>query len=355
MPLDCTPYTLDCPPSALDPPGRSLKMAAKRYCTSESAADAAGLTLLFAHCIGAHKEQWEPTIAGMFALQNRAGTPRHQRVREAWAFDWQNHGDSAVLNRELLLGAGREDGVSAFEWAGAIAAFVRSPRMQGQRIVAIGHSAGAGTMVVSTQHMPTPPYAALVLIEPSLAAPPLFHAHVAPTLPAIVAATTLRRASWASRAEAHAWLAPRAPWRGWDARVLQAFVDYGLHETSDGDAGVALKCAPQQEAVAYPDVQPHFAAVRALPRIGAQVHVVWASRSEWCAFCRVGVHRPQIIQNALADAVPGRTFASVTRVEGGHMLVQEQPDRMARAICDVLDSVDVGLDGQAQGRVRSRL
>ncbi|KAJ6609565.1 hypothetical protein B0H10DRAFT_2063894 [Mycena sp. CBHHK59/15] len=224
MPLDCAPYTLDCPPT-------------KRYCTSESAADAAGLTLLFAHCIGpvsaavgADKEQWEPTIAGWSSAPNTC-PPR------------------------------------------------RTPAL---------------------------------LIEPSLAAPPLFHAHVAPTLPP----------SWASRAEARAWLAPRAPWRGWDARVLQAFVDHGLHETSDGDAGVALKCAPQQEAVAYPDVQPHFAA---------------------------------IIQNALADAVPGRTFASVTRVEGGHMLVQEQPDRMARAICDVLDSVDVGLDGQAQGRVRSRL
>jgi hypothetical protein len=56
------------------------------------------------------KEQWEPIIEQTFQLQQ--GKARHQRVREAWSFDWQSHGDAAVLNRELLENS-RADGVCA--------------------------------------------------------------------------------------------------------------------------------------------------------------------------------------------------------------------------------------------------
>jgi hypothetical protein len=48
----------------------------------------------------ADKEQWEPTIERIFTIQ-QVKQPRF-RVREAWAFDWQNHGDSAILNRSAL-------------------------------------------------------------------------------------------------------------------------------------------------------------------------------------------------------------------------------------------------------------
>lgn len=46
------------------------------------------------------KEQWEPVIEKLFTLQKKMD--KTHRIREAWSFDWQNHGDAAVLNRELL-------------------------------------------------------------------------------------------------------------------------------------------------------------------------------------------------------------------------------------------------------------
>lgn len=46
------------------------------------------------------KEQWEPVIEYLFEAQ--AAKEAAHRIREAWAFDWQNHGDAAVLNREAL-------------------------------------------------------------------------------------------------------------------------------------------------------------------------------------------------------------------------------------------------------------
>ena len=53
------------------------------------------------------KEQWEPTINQIFDRQQHKDAAH--RVREAWSFDWLNHGDAAVLNREALKS--RPDGV----------------------------------------------------------------------------------------------------------------------------------------------------------------------------------------------------------------------------------------------------
>ncbi|KAJ7615865.1 Alpha/Beta hydrolase protein, partial [Roridomyces roridus] len=351
MLLHTTSVVFDCPPSHHDRYGRTLKMTANRYETLDSSSSYEGVTLLFAHCIGSHKEQWEPAIQHVFRLQQ--SKPRHQRIREAWTFDWQSHGDAATLNREAL-GETREMGVcesllvfpsssfplhseliffqAAYEWADSIAAFVRSPQMRGKRMVAVGHSAGTGAMMMSLRGNPLSslPYSAMVLIEPFLATREMYLRHAAEDTPAAVAATMLRRTQWPSRSEAHAWLSQRAPWRRWDARVLRIYVKHGLRETDDGT--VELKCDRRQEAMAYPDVEPHFDAVGEIKRVcrTVPIHLVWATRSDLV---------PKAIQDALSDASKGRFVASITRVEGRHLLVQEAPDRIAEAICAAVNRI----------------
>lgn len=98
----------------------ALKMSAKRYTYALSDRNTHGLTLIFAHGIGSRrfqlnllqlralivyypvidKEHWEPVLQHIFQLQNSKG--ESYRIREAWSFDWQNHGDSAVLNYAAL-------------------------------------------------------------------------------------------------------------------------------------------------------------------------------------------------------------------------------------------------------------
>ena len=121
-------FVFDCPASTCSSSNESkLKTVAKRYTFGNSADNSEGLTLLFAHCIGSRKspsftrmtcqgkhievdkEQWEPTITQIFHRQQHKDAAH--RVREAWSFDWQNHGDAAVLNREALKS--RPDGVCA--------------------------------------------------------------------------------------------------------------------------------------------------------------------------------------------------------------------------------------------------
>src|SRR3984885_12710924 len=117
-------FTFNTPPSLDGKP--PLKMAAKRYTNSYQLKD--GVTVLLAHGIGTResyhkfstckcsshqcadiqdKEHWEPMLYNLFEAQSNK-SPSH-RIREAWAFDWQSHGDSALLNSNALKS--RPDGV----------------------------------------------------------------------------------------------------------------------------------------------------------------------------------------------------------------------------------------------------
>lgn len=120
MTLNVQPLVFDCPATEQGP---SLKLTIKRYNTTAS--DSNGLTLLFAHCIGGRKrryfhdeksslinnlidkEIWEPVIEGIFKIQG--SKPKNHRIREAYSFDWQTHGDAAILNEEVLKT--RRDGI----------------------------------------------------------------------------------------------------------------------------------------------------------------------------------------------------------------------------------------------------
>ncbi|KAF8189453.1 Alpha/beta hydrolase fold-1 [Mycena galopus ATCC 62051] len=330
MALETTSFVFDCPQNIRDAAGHRLQMSAKQYYTPESVTNSHGLVLLFAHCIGGHKEQWEPTIQRIFAL-------RHSQVREAWAFDWQTHGESAILNRQLL-----ETSPTAFEWSDAIAMFVDSPRMHGKRIVAIGHSAGAGTLVLTTRDkaLSAIPYVSLILIEPTVIPRELFYQEIddrVSTMEFVVGATTTRRERWRSREDAYSWLSKRVPWESWDPRVLRKLSEHGLQETADG--GVKIKCDRRLEALSYTDVEPHFTAAKELGRISrtVPVHFIWGSGSPLV---------PQFVQDALSNGMDGRLARSVTKVDAGHMVVQEQPDGLADAICVVLDTIGDGSESE---------
>ncbi|KAJ6526661.1 hypothetical protein B0H19DRAFT_900282, partial [Mycena capillaripes] len=251
-----------------------LKMTCKRYSTKESSANVEGLTLLFGHGVGAHKEVWEPIIEDIFRLQ------RYQCVREAWALDRQDHGDAALLNSEELARS-RPDGVLSYEWAEAIAAFASSPRMRGHRIVTISHSAGAISMVGSTKFMPvrTSPYVAMLLVEPSMVAAEL-DPYKEGGIAALTAAIRVRRDTWTSRQAVHEWMASRFPWNIWDPRVLRAHIDHGFKDTSDGK--VTLKCDKSHEANCYMDKYAHFDSVEQVGRVcrALPFHVIWGDRDD---------------------------------------------------------------------------
>ncbi|PPQ74685.1 hypothetical protein CVT26_007668 [Gymnopilus dilepis] len=332
-------FVLDCPPSPeaeyeyVNAP-TSLKMAAKRYTKNGSELQTRGLTLLFAHCIGAHKEQWEPVIDKLFDLQH-SKTVSH-RIREAWSFDWQSHGDSAVLNREQLKEARPTLVVAAYEWAAAISAFVESPRMEGHRIVTLGHSGGVGALVHSARYLrQLRPYHAMIIIEPAFLPRDLFHLYQHQNLAAVnfVYSTTLsRRESWASRKEAFDYLRQRTPCSLWDERVLRLFVEHALEDSDNQDGrSVILKCCKQVEAKTYCDLEPALEAAVYLKSLCSRfpIHLIWGSIDDFV---------PGFAKEILSDPGQGWTFSSISKIDGsGHMVVQENPDRLALTIAGILD------------------
>ena len=134
--------------------------------------------------------------------------------------------------------------IAAFEWTLALTSFLRSNHVKGHRVVAIGHSAGAAAMCVSLSlnHLSFHaerkhrrilttkgttlhelPYCAMILVEPTLATPELFYAHIEDRMALMdfaVSATSARRNTWKSRDEAFSHFTKRLPWASWDPRMV---------------------------------------------------------------------------------------------------------------------------------------
>ncbi|KAG5653239.1 hypothetical protein H0H81_001622 [Sphagnurus paluster] len=296
-----------------DPGTTNLKAIAKRY-TSTSGIPEDGITLLFAHSLGSHKEQWEPTIRRIFHLQKRKDI--RNRIREAWAFDWQSHGDAGVANQDTLKS--RQDAVSASEWGLALESFVRG-YLKGHRVVALGHSAGTGAIMMSLKNTPIhkPPYIAVFLIEPTIIAQDLFTARTKERERSANMSkkmTLERRDTWPNEEAAAAYLRRRLPWKSWDTRVFDIYIKEGLQTvtTPDGEV-VALKTSKRQEGLAYPHFTPYIEAAQLFKERCTVIpfHVIFGANIDFV---------PRYIQESLCDASQGRKPASVTKVPGaGHL------------------------------------
>lgn len=327
-------FVLDTPPHHGLP---GLKMTAKRYHTPFS--DPQGLTLLFAHGVGAHKEHWEPMLRYLFSHQN---SQQPNRIREAWCFDWLNHGDAAVINKTALEHRSPGD-VSIAEWAAAIASFVKSPYLRGHRLVGLGHSAGSSAIILSTRAFPmrNQPFVAVFLLEPSMLTRELWMTHLMEreTLMRRSMSATLRRPSmFDTWEEAANYYRKRKPWAGWDHEAFDVFQQHGFHTVSIRDGSkketkVALKCDLKHEALAYRDVESHFEATDQYTRLChvVPVHIVFGTMHDYI---------PSYFQDCMTDVSQGRSPASVKRVPGaGHGILQQTPEALARAVSIGLNSI----------------
>jgi pimeloyl-ACP methyl ester carboxylesterase len=99
-PLQSQSYVFDARPHY------PLLVSVKRYWVPgfESTDDDA-VTLVLAHATSFHKELWEPFLQELYAqaaASSATGSPL-VKIRDAWAIDCPNHGESAMLNEETLL------------------------------------------------------------------------------------------------------------------------------------------------------------------------------------------------------------------------------------------------------------
>lgn len=199
-----------------------------------------GITLILTHCIGGHKELWEPTLDHLWSLLSENGGPR---VREAWAIDWPNHGEAAVLNEKTLqwgydhictyyftpskkYDLFNYDEVCWDDFARVLHLFLRglgrglpNHYFRGHNLVGVGHSMGAVSILLS-QTLPNPPnWKSIILIEP-----PMVRRQDEESLRTLlVKSAELRRDLWVSKQAAFEASSRRGNLSNWDKRVLKLF------------------------------------------------------------------------------------------------------------------------------------
>ncbi|KAI0833787.1 alpha/beta-hydrolase [Trametes gibbosa] len=306
---------------------QTIVLSVKKY--TPEVHNEAGVTLLFFHCAGSHKESWEPTIQSVFAADSSEPRSRRPAIREAWSFDMPSHGEAGTLNQQLLERI--DEPLLVEDWAEGLQHFLASGTLKGHRLIAIGHSLGATAMFLAMlPGTPSPPavYEAAIIVEPVLV-PATLDKDTLERRDAWLLMTAKgvlkRRMTWNSRDEALAFFQERWPWTEWDPRVLKSYVRYGLRECKPGSAAVALRCSPEQESAVYLDKPPHDRIVdffrsgmdRSLP-----VHWVTGGDITY-------VH--QVVMSL-------RKVASWQEVpDADHFVVQEKPDELAAAICRIIE------------------
>ncbi|EMD31219.1 hypothetical protein CERSUDRAFT_163303 [Gelatoporia subvermispora B] len=315
-----------------------LRAFAKRYTPLKGdSASNSGLTLMFTHCVGSHKEAWEPIISSLFNLRLPKDSLVGDKVpviREAWSLEWQGHGDSSVVNHDILE---RVPPLSVLEWVIVIRHFAVSKLQEGHHLIGIGHSAGAGAILLSTVHLSTGspiPYHGIILVEDCLATRPVWATgRIQDDLDAMTVAIDRRRDLWPDRQKAREYLSKRFPWMLWDARMFELFMRHGLRDTShSGTPMVTLSCTKAQEKATYADNgnEPYKKATDCLAALPPdfEVHCIYGERED-------------IIKEYLHASVIGcRKMTSVHRVpNAGHQVIQENPDAVSLYLGNVLCNI----------------
>ncbi|KAG9313726.1 Alpha/beta hydrolase family-domain-containing protein [Chiua virens] len=318
-----------------------FRISAKRYWMGSDAEQDATtnrgdqLTLVFAHAVGYHKEHWEPVIHRLFEQQwLPASGQRSFRVQDMWALDAPNHGDSAVLNEDVI--AERYNGrmFSCEAYARCVHAFLAGlgtgvdVDFSKRTLVAVGHSLGAAALLLSIQYASRITFASIHLVEPIVLGSYAgdFGSHLAD-------GALKRRDTWDSTDEAHLTMKSRPTWRSWDDRVLRLYVEHGLRPLPtcaypDRTRGVTLKCTTAQEAACFRDNRSFTVAYDHLPRIMKKIptHITYGEMADFLP----AAWKQDVLYNVSGSIA---NFASATVVPGaGHLMVQTHPEIIADVI-----------------------
>ncbi|KAG7451534.1 uncharacterized protein BT62DRAFT_927244 [Guyanagaster necrorhizus] len=327
-------------PYVFDPrPNYPLVSTLKRYWKPSSPylEDEDALTLIFAHGSGFHKEQWEPTIEDLFSFIEVHGG---LNIREVWSIDASNHGDAAILNEEVLRW-GYEETFRWEEYARSLHALLMGlgtgvdVDFTSRRLVGIGHSMGAVSLLLSMTFNPRPTFESLILVE--LMTMNQDHSYAPGTY--LLNASQNRRDIWPSKEEAYIIMKSRKGLQAWDDRVLRLFVEHGLRplptiDYPDQVNGVTLKCSRKQETACYRDNLGFSRAYRGMAYFVKllPIHLIYGAIDD--------ILPPKVKDDVINNACGGiENLGSVSRVEGGgHLVVQVNPKGLAEKIWAALTS-----------------
>ncbi|KAG9325342.1 hypothetical protein KVV02_006982 [Mortierella alpina] len=282
--------------------------------------------IIFTHANGFHKEIWEPVIGRMSARWT-AG--------DMYAFDCRNHGDSAVLNKDVL-----EDTFNWYSYAEDILKIVDTFGLK--NTIAVGHSFGASAFILAEAMRPGT-FSTIIAIDPTMFPrslfenPPLEDNHMGQL--------TLKRSDrWTDRNEARTKLLEKKFFKAWHPEALELYLEFGLKEVvnKDGSTEVTLKCPKYQEAICFAAVGGGVNdAFDRMNELRIPVHIIAGEHSD--------INVPELVELKVARC----TYGSSVFIKGtGHLVSLEKPQETAEQMCSFLDRL---LDAEQQDRPKARL
>ncbi|KAI0737332.1 hypothetical protein C8Q80DRAFT_1115322, partial [Daedaleopsis nitida] len=335
--------TMLCSSHKFDLPD-GLSVAAKCYrkeYTQDGPRSPNGVTLVLAHCSSGHKEQWEPVLLRLFELCSQSAPCAPQVcIREAWALDAQNHGDSALLNKTALQ---RRQPITIQEYGSMLAHFAQSDLVKGHELVAVGHSASTSAWTIACAAETPPPLCMLILVEPVMVTPPLL-----PKDPRVIAGRSntasvmSRKESWSDYADLAAYMGKRYPWKVWDKGVMETYLKYGFVEVMTSGTKTVMPKSLNVQEVGFYEPDDHILAGTLGTKVCSRyvVHVLFGERPEMVSLES---------RESICDGSQGRTMTSISIVpQCGHLAVQENP-------CGVADAIFTALRTQLKQKRSARL
>ncbi|KAJ5924631.1 hypothetical protein N7466_008818 [Penicillium verhagenii] len=195
-------------------PTATLKLVLKRYTPVDNPNPQPGdVTIIGAHGCGFPKEVYEPLWEDLYSRCKQDG----YRIRSIWIADVTNLGASGIMNKEFL---GSEP--SWLDHSRDLLHIINQFRDDmPQPIVGVGHSMGAGQLVLLSLLHPRL-FTSLSLIEPVI--PPNIMSGKGPLLAVM---SLKRRDTWKTREAAIE--AARKSHKQWDKRVLDRWISHAYH------------------------------------------------------------------------------------------------------------------------------
>ncbi|CAG8658486.1 8604_t:CDS:2, partial [Dentiscutata erythropus] len=214
-------------------PGKDghLRIAANSYVTASICTkNDSKISLIFAHATGFHKELWNPIIKILHERRHR------WNGGDMWALDCSNHGDSAMLNQDVL-----PDKFVCSDYSRDILQLIDKAKIQ-KPIIGIGHSIG-GTSMLKAETIRPGTFASILTLEPIVKPIIVREFEIQETK------VKNRRERWPDRKSAHISFNTNEFFKSWNPEILNLYVQYGLYELPSGE--VALKCSKIQELYTF--------------------------------------------------------------------------------------------------------
>ncbi|KAK2596094.1 hypothetical protein N8I77_013599 [Diaporthe amygdali] len=246
-------------------------------------------------------------------------------VKRLIAIDAANHGDSAVLNREVLPTKAcwpddSRDILHTLEHFN-----VQQP------VIGIGHSFGGGSMCHAAMMQPDA-FVATIFIEPILF-------QMKEQTEALAKKTLKRRDRWSQTLTS----AFERSFEDWDKRQLGVFLEQGVIPLDEHNmsSGWTLKTPKEQEAATYL-AAPHPQILHLLQESKRRHHFIWGSDS-----FAISAENRQLVERMVHHPSTTRVVAGA-----GHLIPMTHPESLSSIIASILQQTATGFQTEIPQRFR---